>query len=66
MSDDLSSSYRVLEARVSALTNELDKVNAQKEIEAQNKDQITARLTNLLDLLPGGVIVLIDGVSLIK
>ena len=58
MSDDLSSSYRVLEARVSALTNELDKVNAQKEIEAKNKDQITARLTNLLDLLPGGVIVL--------
>ncbi len=58
MSDDLSSSYRVLEARVSALTNELDKVNAQKKIEAQNKDQITARLTNLLDLLPGGVIVL--------
>ena len=58
MSDDLSASYRVLEAQVSALTAELDKVNEQKKIEAQNKEQITARLTNLLDLLPGGVVVL--------
>ena len=58
MSDDLADSYRALEARVGALTAELDRVNAQKAQEVQSKDRVSARLSNLLDLLPGGVIVL--------
>ena len=58
MSDDLSESYRALEGRVSALTDELDRVNLQREQEVRSKEQITSRLSNLLDLLPGGVVVL--------
>ena len=58
MSDDLADSYRALEARVGALTAELDRVNAQKAQEVQSKDRVSARLSNLLDLLPGGVVVL--------
>ena len=58
MSDDLSDSYRALEGRVSALTDELDRVNLQREQEVRSKEQVTARLSNLLDLLPGGVVVL--------
>ena len=58
MSDDLSDSYRALEGRVSALTDELDRVNLQREQEVRSKEQITSRLSNLLDLLPGGVVVL--------
>ena len=58
MSDDLSESYRALEGRVSALTDELDRVNLQREQEVRSKEQVTARLSNLLDLLPGGVVVL--------
>ena len=58
MSDDLADSYRALEVRVGALTAELDRVNAQKAHEVQSKDRVSARLSNLLDLLPGGVVVL--------
>ena len=58
MSDDLSESYRALETRVSALTNELDRVNLQRAEELKSKEQVSSRLSNLLDLLPGGVIVL--------
>ena len=58
MSDDLSESYRALESRVSSLTDELDRVNLQRAQEARSKEQVTAKLSNLLDLLPGGVIVL--------
>ncbi|MGB5325539.1 MAG: ATP-binding protein [Pseudomonadales bacterium] len=58
MSDNLSESYRALEAQVAALNDELDRVNRQREIEAQDREQVSSRLSNLLDLLPGGVIVL--------
>jgi two-component system sensor histidine kinase FlrB len=57
MSDDLSESYRALEGRVSALTDELDRVNLQREQEVRSKEQVTARLSNRVDLLPGGVVV---------
>ena len=50
MSDDLAGSYRALEAKVGALTAELDRVNAQKAQEVQSKDRLSARLSNLLDL----------------
>ncbi len=58
MSDDLAESYRALEGQVTALSGELNRVNRQREQETKSKEQITARLSNLLDLLPGGVIVL--------
>ena len=40
MSDDLSDSYRTLEGRVSALTDELDRVNLQREQEVRSKEQV--------------------------
>ena len=58
MSDNLADSYRTLEAQVAALTDELDRVNRQRAIEVKTREQVTSRLSNLLDLLPGGVIVL--------
>lgn len=58
MSDDLSESYRALESRVAALTDELDRVNLQRAQETKSKEQVSSRLSNLLDLLPGGVVVL--------
>lgn len=58
MSDDLSESYRALESRVAALTDELDRVNLQRAQETRSKEQVSSRLSNLLDLLPGGVVVL--------
>ena len=58
MSDELSESYRALEARVTALTDELNRVNQQRAREIESRERITARLSNLLDLLPGGVVVL--------
>lgn len=58
MSDNLADSYRTLEMQVAALTDELDRVNRQRAIEVKTREQVTSRLSNLLDLLPGGVIVL--------
>lgn len=58
MSDDLSTSYRALETQVSSLSDELNRVNQQRELELKSTQQVTDKLSNLLDLLPGGVIVL--------
>jgi len=58
MSTDLSVSYRALEAQVAHLNDELQRVNAQREKEARSREAVSARLSNLLDLLPGGVVVL--------
>lgn len=58
MSDDLAESYRSLEGQVAALTHELDRVNQEREREVKSREQVTSKLSNLLELLPGGVIVL--------
>jgi len=58
MSDDLAGSYKALESQVAVLTQELDRVNRQREEEIKSREQVSAKLSNLLDLLPGGVIVL--------
>jgi two-component system sensor histidine kinase FlrB len=58
MSDDLAGSYKALESQVAVLTQELDRVNQQREEEVKSREQVSAKLSNLLDLLPGGVIVL--------
>lgn len=60
MSDRLSDSYSMLEDRVAALRGELEVVSAQRLAELAEKERLANRLQNLLDLLPGGVIV-IDG-----
>ncbi|MDD1013154.1 sensor histidine kinase [Pseudomonas rubra] len=60
VSSQLSESYSLLEARVTELKGELAVVSAQRMAELAEKERLANRLQNLLDLLPGGVIV-IDG-----
>ncbi|MGV8918280.1 MAG: sensor histidine kinase [Pseudomonas sp.] len=60
MSNQLSDSYSLLEARVTELKGELAVVSAQRMQELAEKEVLANRLQNLLSLLPGGVIV-IDG-----
>ncbi|HAL67741.1 MAG TPA: PAS domain-containing sensor histidine kinase [Pseudomonas sp.] len=60
VSSQLSQSYSLLEARVSELKGELAVVSAQRIEELSEKERLANRLQHLLDLLPGGVIV-IDG-----
>lgn len=58
ISGELSHSYQVLEDRVRDLTRELEAANAQRLRELSEKERIARRLQNLLQLLPGGVLVL--------
>ena len=60
MSTQLSDSYSLLESRVAELKGELAIVSAQRMQELAEKERLANRLQHLLDLLPGGVIV-IDG-----
>lgn len=58
VSSQLTESYSMLEARVSELKGELAVVSAQRMAELGEKERLANRLQNLLDLLPGGVIVI--------
>jgi len=58
MSTQLTDSYSLLEARVTELKGELAVVGAQRMAELAEKERLANRLQNLLDLLPGGVIVI--------
>lgn len=58
MSQQLSESYEHLETRVADLTLELNTVSAQRLEELAEKERIAERLESLLNVLPGGVIVL--------
>lgn len=60
VSSQLNQSYSMLEARVSELKGELAVVGAQRMAELNEKERLANRLQNLLDLLPGGVIVIDD------
>ena len=60
MTSQLSESYGLLETRVNELKGELAFVSAQRMQELAEKERLANRLLSLLDLLPGGVIV-IDG-----
>lgn len=60
MSTQLTDSYGMLEARVAELKGELAVVSAQRMAELAEKERLANRLQHLVDLLPGGVIVL-DG-----
>ncbi len=65
MSTQLSSSYSMLEARVTELKGQLALVSAQRMQELAEKERLANRLQSLLDLLPGGVIV-IDGQGVVR
>ena len=65
MSSQLTDSYSMLEARVTELKGELAVVSAQRMQELAEKERLANRLQNLLDLLPGGVIV-IDALGIVR
>ncbi|WP_271408466.1 sensor histidine kinase [Pseudomonas sp. Q1-7] len=65
MSTQLSESYSLLEARVTELKGQLALVSAQRMQELAEKERLANRLQSLLDLLPGGVIV-IDGQGVVR
>lgn len=61
MSQQLSQSYLMLEGRVQHLSSQLEKQTAERLKELAEKEQLAERLTSLLDLLPGGVVVINEG-----
>lgn len=65
ISQRLSSSYGVLESRVDELTDELSRMAAKRAQELTEKESITERLESLLNVLPGGVVV-IDAQGLVS
>ncbi len=65
MSDQLRESHGLLEQQVAQLQAQLLEVNAQRNRELAEKARLAGRLQNLLDLLPGGVIVL-DGRGVVR
>ncbi|MDP1932019.1 MAG: ATP-binding protein [Gammaproteobacteria bacterium] len=58
LSSELSTAYQVLQGRVEQLTREVEQANRQRLVEIAEKERIANRLENLLQLLPGGVVVL--------
>lgn len=58
MSQQLTDSYFMLENRVAELNQELTTVADQRMQELAEKEKIANRLENLLNFLPGGVVVL--------
>lgn len=65
MSGQLSGSYALLQEQVATLQSQLAQVHAQRDRELAEKACLTSRLQNLLDLLPGGVVVL-DGNGMVR
>ncbi len=65
MSSQLADSYGLLETRVAELKGELAEVGVQRMQELAEKERLANRLQNLVDLLPGGVIV-IDGMGVVR
>ncbi|MBB3168429.1 two-component system sensor histidine kinase FlrB [Simiduia aestuariiviva] len=58
MSAQLADSYDALQTRVNQLNQELSAVSAQRYQELAQKEELANRLETLLNVLPGGVIVL--------
>lgn len=65
MSGQLSASYALLEQQVATLKSQLAEVSAQRTQELAEKACLAGRLQNLLDLLPGAVVVL-DGRGIVN
>jgi len=65
LSATLETSYRDLESKVANLHSELELARADRVRQTAEKHRIAERLRNLLELLPGGVVV-IDGAGVIR
>ncbi len=65
VSGQLSASYALLEEQVSSLKSQLADVSEQRTRELAEKARLAGRLQNLLDLLPGGVVVM-DGRGVVR
>ena len=65
VSSSLSEFYEELEQKVSLLTRELAETRSQKLREYEEREKVTNRLKNLLNALPGGVVVL-DGQGIVQ
>jgi len=64
VSEELDTSYRVLQVRVSTLTQELAEARSQRVQELAEKERLANRLALLMSELPGGVVV-VDGSGVI-
>jgi len=64
VSEELDTSYRVLQVRVSTLTQELAEARSQRLQELAEKERLANRLALLMRELPGGVVV-VDGSGVI-
>jgi len=58
LSIQLAESYQALEQRVERLTDELNQVRSERVKQLSEKERLASRISQLLELLPGGVIVL--------
>lgn len=58
LSGQLTQTYAGVDAQLNYLNRELEQVQAQREQELHEKQRLTHRLESLLNLLPGGVVVL--------
>lgn len=58
LSSELSATYHALQERVEQLTREVEQANRRRLEELAEKERLASRLQNLLQLLPGGVVVL--------
>ncbi|MEJ2382513.1 MAG: ATP-binding protein [Gammaproteobacteria bacterium] len=65
MSSQLEASYRVLENRVARLNEELAAARSERLRQLAEKERLAHRLERLLDLLPGGIVV-VDGAGVIS
>lgn len=65
MSSQLEASYRVLENRVAQLSEELAAARSERLRQLAEKERLANRLERLLDLLPGGVVV-VDGSGVVS
>jgi len=65
MSGQLGESQGLLQARVAELRGQLAEASAQRRQQLEEKERLTQRLQNVLDLLPGGVVV-IDGHGVVR
>jgi two-component system sensor histidine kinase FlrB len=58
LSSELNATYHALQERVEQLTREVEQANQRRLEELAEKERLASRLQNLLQLLPGGVVVL--------
>jgi two-component system sensor histidine kinase FlrB len=65
LSEQLMDSYRLLEDRVAHLNTELANAHSDRLRQLAEKERLANRLRNLLDALPGGVVV-VDGRGLVQ